>query len=628
MPARRVKKTQSRIPNRKQQAAKTSKNLLIVIAIVILVGIGVAIWQPWNLFSTNPTTQKLSIVKPKPDLARARQLTIDPSVNTVMQIVNRENVRITLEVPKGALKDKTVVKMIPFYYDKNAKSPTAGVIVSPGNLSFTRPVTLSFNFAESELKNTAPKNLKSMTFRATGMSQVLQIDKDATALIPTLIARGIETEKYLPARILGGGAYVFSLDGKYQAEIAQRSLSMKNMNTLTTMEAAAALLYTDQKLSSEALNKTKASVAKILAKKDPPPFEMFAALVLQKKIKESKLSLIRKAYAFETSEGYFQAACKTEGLSVEEYLGYAQTAQLLGHENIGDSCIQKAKNKIAEEAEKVVNNPNSSIKELMIALKNLQIVGLDEDTNLDERIVEKAKEKAVEEARKVAENPESSPIDAAKELQKLEALGVEEGPTYDKLQDQVKKATEKYDEPVDDPTDVEATIVEEEILDSAIMSAIGIAFAKAMGIDQLDEESMKKKFDQLAEGARALNEAAYIMCVEFGGQDCDSTKSQMESEIRKAEDDGYRAAEELGSVQSREYEEPEYLDENGDVQIYFEEELTPTPDENAVSEEPSGSDSLEYSDPGDSASNEDYSANQEDNQESSNQVDAVSETEE
>lgn len=45
--------------------------------------------------------------------------------------------------------------------------------------------------------------------------------------------------------------------------------------------------------------------------------------------------------------------------------------------------------------------------------------------------------------------------------------------------------------------------------------------------------------------------------MEFGGNDCDGQHASMASEVDKAETEGYRAAEEIGQLQSQEYEDPE-----------------------------------------------------------------------
>ena len=589
--------------------------LMIVVAVLVLL-IGAAIlFKPWQMINTSVATKTVKVVKPSPDLGRARQMTIDPTRDNIMQIETREKVRITLEVPKGAIKQKTLVKLIPFYYDNKSESPTAGVVIGPASVSFEKPVTLSFNFSESKFKNKAPKNLKVLTVRPTGESQVLQINSEATTFTPTLIARSSETENYLPARVLTGGAYVFSLDGVGQVANAKKALDEKGMHSLTIIESATTLLFSGQTLTKEELVKAKGAVAKILSKKTPPAQEMFAAVVLQQKIKGKKFSLIPQAYAYDETEGYFQIACKTDGLSVEEYIGFSKTAQLLGHDAIGQNCLKKAKNLVAEAAKSVIGNPNATKKEVLTALKDVQIIGLDDETNLDSQLTEKFKEVTVKEASKVSQDPNATVVDKAIQLQNLKEAGVESGPTHDALEKAVTDKTSKFDEATDDPNDHEATtddndpgaitvddgdgtIDEEEILYNQGMSAMGVAMLQAFGIEQYDEASMKKIWDDHEGTLKELNEAVYAMCKEMEADNCDAQHQDLVQKIEEGQKESYRLAEQVGEVQSKEYEEPEYLENNGDYELYFEVDLTPTPEEGSdVENSDDQSEEVESEDP-------------------------------
>lgn len=586
--------------------------LLIVVALVLLSGLAV-LFKPWKYVALPFVSSPISVKKPTMDMSRARQMTISPDKDTVMQIVTREKVRITLQVPKGALKEKTLVKLIPFYYDRKSAAPSAGAIIGPASIEFTEPVTLSFNFSDSEFKNQAPKTAIEQKLRMTGISQVTQIDSKATSLTPTLIAREIETENFLPARVLTGGAYVFSLDGKHQVDVARLALNKDGMHSLTVMESANVLLFNNKKLSTDELKKTKAAVAKILSKKNPPAFELFAALVLQKKITNPSFTLVHKAYAYETGEGFYQAVCRDDGSTVEQYLGFAKAAQLMGYDNIGESCINKAKNKVAEDAKKVLGSGEPSIKAIMLALQNVQLLGVDSETNLDEQLEEKAKEVVTKEAQKVANDPTSSLVDAAVAMQKMEAVGADQGSTYESLKERVSGKVEQIENDVNNANDqhsrdmdqkeaaweeaakqvekeekrleeeVKANdIDEEEILANAAMAQLGIAFLKLGGFDQLDKDSLKKKFDEMQAQSKEVAQLGYEACLEAQSEgfevDCSGMKSQTDELLQQAEELSYRAENEIGNMQSQEYETPEYRENNGEYELYFEEDLTPTPE--------------------------------------------------
>jgi hypothetical protein len=617
----------------------SEKLILVIVGVFIILGVGLFVWKPWQSLSLPFVSHTIAATKPALDIARARQLSVDPSKDTVMQITTREHVLITLTVPKGALKEKTLVKLIPFHYDKKSRAPTAGVVVAPASIGFEVPVTLAFNFSESEFKNQAPKTAIEKKIRMTGLAQVMQVDSAGKSLTPTLIARGIETDAYLPARILTGGAYVFSLDGKNQVDIAKQALDKDGMHTLTVMEAATVLMFNNKKLTESELKTTKSAVAKILSKKSPPPFELFAALVLQKKIKDNSFSLmhllIPKVYAYETGEGYYQAVCRADTFTIEQYLGFAKAAQLMGYDHIGDSCINKAKNKVAEDAKKVLSG-NPDVKSIMIALQNLQLLGVDEETNLDEQLEEKAKEVVTKDAQKVASDPNSSVVDAAVQMQKMEAVGADSGSTYESLKERVNAKVNQVENDVDkangeyskemeqkeadwneaakkveeDEKRLEEQvnsndIDEEAILVNAAWSQIGIAFLKMAGFDELDKDSLKKKFDEMQSQAKEVAQLGYEACLEAQAEgfdmDCSGLKSKTDDLLKQAEELSYRAENEIGNMQSQEYETPEYLENNGDFELYFEEDLTPTPedgtevgDEEEQSDEGDDSDSYDY----------------------------------
>ncbi len=632
MPASRKKSSKKiikRRSTRRQRGRISEKLILILVVVLLLVGGGLWFFKPWNYLSPSYMNNNSPVVVTKPtmDMGRARMMTIYPEKDNMMQIITREKVRVTLEVPKGAIKEKTVVQLIPFYHDEKSKAPTAGVVVGPASVNFAVPVTLSFNFADSEFKNIAPKTVLEEKLRTTGLSQVLQIDSKATTLTPTLIARGIETETYLPARILSGGAYVFSLDGGHQIQNAKKALDTEGMHTLTVMESATTLLFNNQQLTDVEMKKAKAAVVKILSKKEPPAFEYYAALVLQKKISTPSFSFIPKAYAYSVDEGYFQYVCRNDDYSIEEYIGFAKSAQLMGHDSIGDSCLNKAKNKVAEETKRILEG-KPDVKTVINALKNVQLLGLDEDTNLDERLTEKAKESATEAAKEVANDPTSTAVEAAKALQTMESVGADSGPTYDKLKEKVtsvvdqkeadiEKANDEYqkgeeareaemdklsdeankneeaneaaNEKLADEIDKEnerlsneyevSEIEEEQIIYAQAMSALGIGLLQAMGFDGLDQQSLHDKFAEISAPAREMAAEFYSMCVEAEIEDCGAKDAEIQRMLKEADELSYRAETEIGSVQSQAYEQPEYLEENGDFSLYFEEDLTPTPEE-------------------------------------------------
>lgn len=575
-----------------------------VVIILVIAAVSLFLLKATPLNQLNPFTEKIAITKPHPDMARARQLTIDPTQDTVMRITTREKVKISLVIPKGALAKKQTIEMIPYYYDKDATTPSAGVIISPASVSFSQPVTMLFDLSESPFRTDAPKNQKDKTLRYSGNSQVLTLDKEAKELMPILVARELETSTQLRARILGGGGYVFTTEKDRQFTWAKHAFAKEKVNTLSLLEATNTLLSNKQPLSNDMRKKAEGAVAKIVAKKTPPASELYAALVAKKLLQQSKVSFVSQAYAYETSEGYFIAVCKKDGLSVEEYVGFAKAAQLMGFDAIGEKCLIQAKNLVTQAAEKVLNNASSTLKEVITALQDVQFLGIDEESQIDESLMNKAREIVKQDAKKVADDPQSTDVQAALELQKLQAFGVE-GPVTDTLEkrltekvENIEKDVEETPPPPDEPQMAPddygdgPTIDEEEILTNQAMSVVGIELLKLMGIEELDEASLKEKFSTMAEETKMLNEAVYAACLELNGDDCDSKHAQIARDIDKALDDSYAVAEDIGQTQSQEYDEPEY----DDVQLYIEPTEDPADAQGSTIEEnyDEGTDTVQY----------------------------------
>ena len=588
-------KTKKKISKKIARKKGTSKIPLIIILAIITLGItagGLLFFTKSKSSSSKGLfAERPKITKPSPDMSRARQLTINPDEDTVMQIETREKVTITLTIPKGALDKKQVIKMIPYYYDEKNEDPSAGVIIGPGTLEFKHPVTLLFDLTDSKLRTDAPATRgKIDEVRMTGTSQVLMLDQNATELIPTLVAREIETSTQLRARILSGGGYVFSVNGKDQTRWAENAMHKEKVNAISILESAKVLLSSDKKMGKDDLGKAQAAAEKILGKKNPPPHEMVAALSVQKLLSQKKTSLIPQAYAAPndsgamsaqrtTPQGVIEYMCKTKGLAVEAYVGYAAAAWNYGFGDLRDKCMTVALNKAADDARKLLNDQNASIKSMAIALKNLQFLGIDEAEGLGDKLTEKIKWKAEDEAKRVAYDIDATPLEVAVELQKLQTLGVDEGKTQEILTERLLDVVEEQEANIPSPPpedyEEESDYSEEQVLIDQAWTVIGIEILKVMGFTEFDQESIQKKFDQMIEGTTMLNDAAYEMCKELGGDNCDETYSEAKRQIEDATEESYRVSSEIGSVQNSAFETPDYED-YGD---HYSFELTPTPDE-------------------------------------------------
>ena len=568
----------------------------IVIALVIIVLTLAGLGGGYLLFSkTGILTKQIAslpkITKPSSDMSRARILTIYPDKENVMQVMTREKVVITLTIPKGAIDKKQNIKMIPYYYNEKSEDPSAGVIISPGNLSFKIPVTLMFDLSDSTLRSDAPKSVGKMeTVRVTGTSQVLMIDQNASELIPTLVAREVETSTQLRARVLTGGGYVFSVNGKDQKRWAENAMQKDKVNSISILEASKVLLSAGVDINKKDRSKANAAADKILGKKLPLSHEMVAALMVKKLLSDKKtgFNLIPKASA---QEGYIPAAsstphqviellCKSKGLKVEEYVGFGAAAASYGYGDLRDKCMTVALNKAASDARSLLKSKDASIKAMANAIKNLQFLGLDEQTDLVEQLHEKIKATAISEANKVAYDIDATPIEMAKELQKLETLGAQ-GKTADILTERLVDVLEEQEAnmptPVPENYEGETDFSIEQVLVDQMWTVVGIEVLKAMGITDFSEDGLKDKFKDMTDNALLLNDVMFEMCKEMNGDNCDTTYNEAKNGLEDNLNEGYRVAGEIGTVQNSEYEAPDYDDSHGG--FYFEEDLTPTPGE-------------------------------------------------
>jgi len=634
---RSKKKLPKKIINKKGSSKTPLLITIVVLATTAIVG-GMFLFAKSRSTSSSKGlfAERPKITLPSPDMARARQLTINPDEETIMQIQTKEKVTITLTIPKGSLNEKTTIKMIPYYYDEKSQDPSAGVIIGPGTLEFNHPVTLLFDLSESSLRTDAPANRSKMDqVRMNGTSQVLMLDQNATELIPALVAREVETSTQLRARILTGGGYVFSVDGKDQDRWAKNAFKKEKINAISILESAKVLLSSKEKMSKDDLGKAQVAAEKILAKKNPTPHEFVAALSVMKLLSDEKTSFVPKAYAAEndpmtvqrvTPRGVIEFMCKEKGLPVEAYVAYGAAAWNYGYGDLRDKCMTVALNKAADDARKLLRDPNASIKSMLIAVKNLQFLGIDEVDELADKLFEKIKWKAEDEAKRVAYDIDATPIEIATELQKLQTLGVDEGRTQEilneRLMDKIKEVEDNIPTPPPDDYEVESEYSEEQVLLDQAWTIIGIEVLKMMGFTEFDQESIQKRFDEMRQGAEMLNEAVYPLCKEFGGENCDQVYNQSKQDIEKAAQESYRVSSEIGRVQNSEFETPDY----DDYGAHYSFELTPTPDEEYYMElneddqdEEESYDDIYYEDPLESQSTEDDNSSESQDQDSSNQ---------
>lgn len=360
----------------KKQSGLAPVFILIIIAAL---GVGAIVLKPWEKISNIPFTQLAKApeaTQPKLDLRLATTLEVDPQKGATIRVVDSKSVLISLEIPPNALKQKEKITLIPFEATSSA-TPTQGVMISPENLNFLQPVSLTFSFNLSEIENDAPEKGNLENPRSYGKSQVLRLSVADKTLTQVLVARFAEAKYVLPARILRGGAYVFSLDGKFQKEFARQTLASDKSSASSKIEAAISLLALGVKLTSQEVEVAKVAVSKILELENPALIELNAAAILDKKLKEFKSYLINTVFAQSSFRGYIDFRCKHPSSSYQDIIRAAAAASTFGFKDLYQSCIELARNKLRAQKDEILKNTNN-VGELVQLLNDFQLLALEE----------------------------------------------------------------------------------------------------------------------------------------------------------------------------------------------------------------------------------------------------------
>lgn len=608
------------VDNKQPQPQSVHKlPLPLIIAIIMVISLAVTALLFFTTLgkkaplSRAPQPKKAqAAIHPHFDLAHAVVAKINPQQDTLVQVIDIHNVIITLEIPKGALPTQTI-RAIPYLYDPKIDSPGLQITSDTGPLSLKIPLTLSFDLSRSSLINNAPKTVNTALVRTTGKSQVLLMNEKTSLATPMLVIRSSETGKFVAARIISAGNYMLTLDGKNQITNARKALDATETNSLVVLESASTLLFNNKKLSSVERKRVTITVEQILANQNVSPIEYFAASALQKQILQ-KTSLnfsIRQAYAAESSQGYLEYKCKLRNLGIQEYLSAAKTADLLGYAGIKDACLTAATNLVVKNSKAVLNDRFATVQEVLSAARDADLFGLED---LSAPLKEKAKHLVDLQAQDVLNNADvSSPAEIARALAKEQALGNDTRTAQQlesKLEDVAKNGTVPPAEKVD-PNDLAGPkdIVPPEF-DQAI---IGLEMAKAFGLESFDSQGIRnltQKYEAYGEEAKKFSVALcdVLHTSEFQqelqvlsegagsemgslsqqvNENCNNVGGKMDDLIRELHTKGEEAADEVGSVQSQDYQTPDYspqdqpsLDtiEQDNVDLQMDISETPAPD--------------------------------------------------
>jgi hypothetical protein len=302
----------------------------------------------------------------KKDLSRAKVIMVDPAAEQNIILMTDKKVLVTVDIPKGVFKSKHKIAIVPFKTN-NPANPVK-ILIFPQDLSFKKPVTISFDLSRTEYRNTAPEFITTEG-RVSGNTQLLFTDRITNQPFPALISRSTETGRYVTARILGTGLYSLTTDGAGKSDYARAALASKNADVLTVLESASAILFKQEKLTEVEKKLAMSAVSRIKNKKDGSAYDMYAAYALSQALtgKKASFSLIRKAEAAgDPYADYLKFACgdsKNEN-HPETLAILANTAKLAGFPDVEQKCMDHARTIVAERSRKLLSG-NPTTQELL-----------------------------------------------------------------------------------------------------------------------------------------------------------------------------------------------------------------------------------------------------------------------
>jgi hypothetical protein len=347
-----------------------SKVFLLVSGIIILIGLAAFITIN-KLGTTSPFLTKSSPAKALVnDSKRSRQFTVDNKGATFHAYDSRK-VLISVYVPPGAITKGQVFSVTPVISDDTTQT---GVIIVPEGYKFKKPISVSFDFSKSDLKNNAPETLRDFAVHETGTSHVYSFNKLTKDLTPVLISRGTEAASYISARTLFTGSYYVRLNDKDQIALARKTVDDKNAYFYSVIEAATTLVYNNQKLNTEEVTSVHNAIGRITKKSNPPLFELYAALLLQKKL-DATVSFVTRAYAYDSElRGQLKKACGEKDHSLETYIIAALLADMNGINDISGECKSTLNSVVPQKVAALINDPNATFEEVVTMLTQVKSI--------------------------------------------------------------------------------------------------------------------------------------------------------------------------------------------------------------------------------------------------------------
>lgn len=479
--------------------------MLVFAAVGVVTGFGLGgfrLWQgrfPWE--AAVPAV--LTLPAPEADVARARSNKIGPAGGLV-QVFTDQNAQVTLEIPAGALKEETDVKLIPFAFDPSAQTPTLGALVSPGSLAFAQSARLVFDLSQSKFHLTAPDAASADLARRSGESQLLHLAGDEGVVIPTLAVRPVETKTSFTGLVPTGGTYLLSFGGENRVAYARQGL-VRTPSRDAVLEAAAFIKAHGAALSKEEQAKASAASRSVLDEKNPRGEEFFAAVAVAT-APTQKTALVPVARAAEINRSFFQKGCTDRTRAFADVASLAHAARLLGDKEMAKTCWDAANRQAASTARAVLSDRKAELPAMLAARTSLRVAGGSEAAELGKQLAASASKDVQAEARVVLAKAKPSAPAVAAVLQTTRVVSTD-APVKQQLAERLQEVAPHTPLSLTAPTvsggssgawsAPETVVGGQELVAGSEDVVVGLGIATTLGFDPLTDPSYQAWMQEL-----------------------------------------------------------------------------------------------------------------------------------
>lgn len=428
------------------------------IAVVVIGWTGLSMMQ-------GGSSVAVDIHKPTPLFEFAQKVIVTPEEGALLRTADDAGVVMTLSIPPGAVSEVIELTVTPIIPNENGLQH--GLVITPSEIVFSKPVTLSYNWYFAN-------QLKGTTIDAESMVAMKFLRQDQTVRVVSLL-HPMTTNTYLPVSIYETGWYGVSDNSTLQGVAAERTL--KSGESTSAMLEAGLVLFKLNDIRSSEKKIVQSEIDTVFDQSEPDLHELALASKLNTLV-GNKLSIVTKAYAYGSFDGYLQFRCNHPDTDYEDAMMAMDIALNMGYSSVVDTCLERAKEILLVEAQKVDNDPSRPTIDTLEVLIQMQLLGLDDGGGEGAKIAERLSDDLIATA------------DA-----KYAALGQEP--------DKSLKGRVRPDGSKSPLEDGETTL---------IFEMLGVGMSNFMGIKAWDKSSLNEFADEMHENMSILLEISDEMC--------------------------------------------------------------------------------------------------------------------